>query len=130
MAMTTPTMTILDRSEVLQAVCKAHGKWGMLIEIAFPADFHLEKVSRELEKATMGLINSENFGSMAQDIVLSYLGTSAHYALFDTQAELDDAFERRVYGDDNSEDHPYQGPLYTIRCLTCDTNRELMNENS
>lgn len=126
-------MKVLEDIEILSAICRAHGKWGLMAYFMLK-EFNMEEVSQwqeEIEKATKGLVqqNSDNMHALTQQLVFSPEHATI-FMVFDSQEELDDAFFNRIYGDDNSDVHGYDGIFMTIRCLTCDPNGDHWNENS
>ena len=126
-------MIILDDTEVLQAVCKAHGKWGIMACFTFKYEGETPSLWRDdIYAATGGLvdIHSET-GFCVGNALGLHNGSAAIYFLFDTREEMEDAFDNRIYGDDNADTHSYAGGLlHTIRCLTCTPDGILERENS
>ena len=124
-------MVVLEDSQVLQAVCLAQKKWGIMAQFAFIESVDSRTWRDEIFRATKGLIDPhlDDHFWVANAIAL-HNDTATIYLVFDTEEEMHDAFYNRIYGDDNSDTHGYTGNLHTIRCLTCNPDGELENENS
>jgi hypothetical protein len=123
-------MIILTDDAVLKAVCSAHGQWGIMAYFHFKDDLSVEYWRDEIMDATKGLVDTSKPEHFYVSQTLVSTGEATVYMLFDSEAEMHDAFFNRIYGDDNSDAHGYFGCLHTIRCLTCTPTGELENENS
>lgn len=123
-------MRVLKAEEIFQIVCRTQDAWGIMAHFAFITPTDPISWRDEIFSATKGLVDiSGNDFEVTQQIITN--GSAATvYMMFKTEAEMEDAFYNRIYGDDNSDTHGYAGALHTIRCLTCSPTGELMNENS
>lgn len=114
-------MEILSSATLLERLCKATGKWGMFVSFPPIEDINDCPV-RELEKVALWF-NFDDHGH-AQAMVDGY-----GIILFDSQDEMDKAYEQAV-GDDGPTDlNPYNGPL-RVYCLTCGPDGQTQNENT
>lgn len=91
--------------EVFQALCKAHGKWGLFLDSPVEGD------TWEIAKAVPWLADDQN--------ALSALLSDSQTFLFDSEEELNRHYYDVVGEDGSTPTNPYEGPA-AVYALTCD----------
>jgi hypothetical protein len=117
-------MKTLDIFAVLQALCKASGKWGMLL--TFP-DWIAQK--QELNSflddknrlLACPFINLQQHGQCLVD--------GRAYILCDSEEECQKLYGQIVGDDGPTKQNPYDG-WFRVYAITCSPEGELMNENT
>lgn len=111
-------MQILHQTSTLEALCKATGKYGMLISW-WSAAVPPEDLFTELQKAAPYL-TMEHAQAMIE---------SQAFLLFDTREEMERHYDLTVGDDGPTELNSYSGPL-RVYALTCNPEGQLENENT
>lgn len=113
-------MRVLSGTSILEALCKASHKWGMLLHMSF-GDYNGASITPK-----------EMFGAVP------YLDPNKHLQfymdeqgilLFDTENEMKVCFQKTVGDDGPTKFNSYSGPA---RCyaITCSPDGDLLNENT
>jgi len=113
-------ITFIDNHEILSHVCKATGKWGMLISFAIPSIEDCDDPYGEITKAAPYL----TFDNNAQII-----GDGIGYILADTREEIYNLYNQTVGDDGPTKLNSYKG-LVKVYALTCDSNGNFLSENT
>lgn len=111
-------MNILNHTQTLQAICKAHKQWGCYLNIYIPVPYIL--AFEDLPKAALWF-DWEEHGQLAAD--------ESGYMLFDSEEEMWRVYRQTVGDDGPTELNQYDGPV-RVYMLTCDPSGQLMNENT
>lgn len=107
------TEIMINNSDVLSALCKAKGKWGMFLSIP-------EASQKEVLKAAPYL-QADHFVSLA---------VVGHGFIFmDSKEELYGLYHQTVGDDGPTLENPYDGPC-RIYALTCNPEGKLQTENT
>ena len=114
------TAFLPKNSDVLSALCKASGQWGLYISISNGSDDDVLTVESLCQAASW--LTKEQ----AEALIL---GDWHAYVLFESADALTDAFNRTVGDDGPTELNPYDGPV-RVYALTCDPAGRLQNENT
>jgi len=116
-------MQKIDKMEALRLMCKATKKWGMYIGIPSLEEVP-ERVAAhfdtELKKAAPYLDLDDDYQIISDEMC---------YLLFDSEEEMQKAFDMTVGDDGPCRKNKYNGPVRVYAC-TCDDKGELMNTNT
>ena len=104
----------MNNVDVMKALCEASNKFGMFISFGFTN-------AKEVELATNGRLNW-------QEHMTNMLDGQAIF-LFDTEEELDLAFDDMVGDDGPTNRNSYDGEI-RVYALTCSASGELLTENT
>lgn len=107
-------------SAVLSALCKATGKWGLYVSI--------ENGSDDPGLTVESLMGAASWLTREQAESL-FMGDWAAHVLFDTEADMLDAFRRTVGDEGPTAENPYEGPVQ-VYAMTCGPDGELRDENT
>jgi hypothetical protein len=113
-------MSVLHKTEMLETVCKESRRWGMYIGIHIPDGIPDPDGFAEVLKAASFL----DF-----DLDSQVIADEEGWILFDSQEEMERAFELCVGDDGPTSLNSYNGPV-RIFALTCSNKGELLNENT
>lgn len=106
-------MEKLDLSNTLERLTKATGKWGMMIVM------HGEDLE-EIVKAAPYL---------KDDDAMQMLADEHGFLLFNTEEEMNKAFDQTVGDEGSTKSNPYMG-AGNVYAVTCNPNGETLNENT
>lgn len=106
-------MKVMSRSETLQKLCKASGKWGLYMKYNGP------------ESDVYAMMYSAPF----LDLDSQAFSAGMSFILFKSEKECRKVFDRIVGDDGPTESNPYKGPGNWY-ALTCSDKGKLMNENT
>lgn len=116
-------MKVLGIYDLLQAATSKHNKWGILISFTPPSDLETFDVDlAELTKAAPWFFGDPEISG---DAVMEGFAI----VLFDSEEEMDTAFDSTVGDDGPTKVNSYSGPTTVFAC-TCDPNGLLLGENT
>jgi len=112
----------LDPTDVLQALCKLKGKYGILL--------HLRQHSPEAKTdfvAPGGPVRPAPY--LTADDILAGQFDDLMWGFFDSEEDLDACYGATVGPDGPTDSNPYDGPA-SVYAVTCGPDGELRNENT
>jgi len=112
---------IIRSAEILSALCKGQGKWGMYINACVHSTIPDENWTDEVTKAAPWL--------SLEDLDELVFNERAGFFLFDSLRNMQEAFDETVGDDGPTRLNSYDGPV-TVYALTCSPTGELTNENT
>lgn len=115
---------ILDQWNVLYELCRATGKFGLMIQFTLEG-LTYDEAYDEILKATGDLLRT----GMEDEPDYQILGDGLGYFLFDTKEEMERAYNQVVGDDGPTELNPYDGPA-RVYAGTVDNHGRGLTENT
>jgi len=112
-------MQILSGNNTFKLLCKTTNKFGILLSQSW--DVNSDQYSFEETAKAVPFLDSFKDAQLFVDGV--------GIILFDTEAEMRDAFSQVVGDDGPTKNNPYNGPARWY-ALSCDNNGNLLTENT
>lgn len=113
---------ILDHIDLLVAACRLHKKWGIYVSFSSLPQLGAYRELAENQQAAPWF-----FGDLV-DSGQAWIDGSG-VALFDSEAEMQAAFDATVGDEGPTETNPYNGPA-KVYAITCDPNGTTRDENT
>jgi len=113
---------MLDRDDVLRALCRLKGKYGMLL--------HLRQASPEARRDFFGPNDAVRPAPyLTRDDIIAGQFDDFMWTFFDTREDMEACYEATVGPDGPTPSNRYDGPACVL-AVTCGPDGELLNENT